>query len=284
MATSSNNAFPAFCERKTLDAIGAATPPYVTGLERQEPQLIGVGNAWSSTKFDGCFYVTPPEQRARPSCSLVFVQSSDGNTGARNPTALGGGETDKHVVYEGLSRVAADAVLAGANTVRGGKIVFSVWHPELVDLRRSLGCSRHPVQIVATLSGLDLGAGLLFNVPELSVVLLTTAVGAARMKSDLNARPWIRTIEMKDPERPDEAFGALRNLGMRQISCVGGRTLARVLLACDLLDDVYLTSSPKPGGEAGTPMFTRDLYARLVVRKHGTANEAGVVFEHFHLS
>ena len=30
----------------------------------------------------------------------------------RNPPALGGGEADKHVIYEGLSRAAADAVLS----------------------------------------------------------------------------------------------------------------------------------------------------------------------------
>jgi len=52
-------------------------------------------------------------------CSLVFVQAADGNTVASDPALLGGGQTDKHIVYEGLSRVAADAVLAGARTVRG---------------------------------------------------------------------------------------------------------------------------------------------------------------------
>ena len=84
--------------------------------------------------------------------------------------SLGGGETDKHLIYEGLSRVAADAVLAGAETIRGGDIVLSVWHPELVALRASLGLPRHPIQIVATLRGLELDAACMFNVPELPVV------------------------------------------------------------------------------------------------------------------
>jgi len=52
----------------------------------------------------------------------VFVQSRDGNTGARDPSSLGGGDTDKHLIYEGLSRVASDAVVAGAETIRGGNI------------------------------------------------------------------------------------------------------------------------------------------------------------------
>ena len=82
--------------------------------------------------------------------SLVFVQSRDGNTVADNPSTLGGGDTDKHLVYEGLSRVDADAVLAGAATARSERMVFSVWHPELVALRCSLGHRRHPAQVVVT--------------------------------------------------------------------------------------------------------------------------------------
>ena len=36
----------------------------------------------------------------------------------------GGRDTDTHPIYEGLPRVTADAVLAGAETVRGGDILF----------------------------------------------------------------------------------------------------------------------------------------------------------------
>ena len=73
-----------------------------------------------------------------PAIDLVFVQSRDSNTVADNPSTLGGGDTDEHLVYEGLSRVDADAVLAGAATARSERMVFSIWHPELVALRCSL--------------------------------------------------------------------------------------------------------------------------------------------------
>ena len=73
-----------------------------------------------------------------PSANLVFVQSRDGNTVDGDPSVLGGGEADKHLIYEGLSRVAADAVLAGARTIRGGDLVLSMWRPELVALRGRL--------------------------------------------------------------------------------------------------------------------------------------------------
>ena len=135
-----------------------------------------------------------------PATGLVFVQSRDGNTGARNPSSLGGGETDKHLIYEGLSRVAADGVLAGAETIRGSQVLFSVWHPELVELRAAMGLPRHPIQIVATLGGLKFDDTLLFNVPELPVIVISTEVWVEKMKEDLARRPWIRTIAMPHPD------------------------------------------------------------------------------------
>ena len=95
-------------------------------------------------------YASPSHDPDVPTTNLVFVRSRDGNTGARNPTLLGGGNTDTHLIYEGLSRVAADAVLSGAETIRGGHFIFSTWLPELVALRGSKGLPRHPTIWPAT--------------------------------------------------------------------------------------------------------------------------------------
>src|SRR6187551_1227226 len=113
--------------------------------------VTGIGNAWSREYFDGPFYLfaAPPD---RPAISLVFVQTRDGNTAAPNPEDLGGGPTDKHLIYEGLSRVAADAVLAGASSV-GHSVFFTVNRPELVALRLELGLPRHPAQMVISNDG-----------------------------------------------------------------------------------------------------------------------------------
>jgi riboflavin biosynthesis pyrimidine reductase len=206
------------------------------------------------------------------------VQSSDGNTVAADPSALGGGETDKHLVYEGLSRVAADAVMAGAETVRDGRVVFSVWHPELVALRQSLGLPRHPTQIVATLRGLQFDGKRLFDEPSLRVILLTVPSCSDVMDDQLARRPWITRVVMPTPNHLRHAFQDLRRLGVERMSCVGGRTLARQLLQAGLIQDVYLTTSPRPGGQPNTPLEIGD--ADLVVRKHGTDADNGVVFEH----
>lgn len=272
--------FAAFAERKEREAIAAPLPPYVTDIENRDDQMLGIGNAWSKRLFDGPFYLSPPADVRRAACSLVFVQSRDGNTGARNPSALGGGETDKHLIYEGLSRVAADAVLAGAETIRGGHIVLSVWHPELVRLRESLAKRRHPTQIVATLQGLDFEHGLLFNVPEVPIILLTVGACTSLMRDPLAARPWITPIVMDKPADLPKALERLRALGIERVSAIGGRTLATQLIDAGLVQDVYLTTSPREGGEANTPMYPQPLNGRVVVRKRGTGPEEGVVFEH----
>jgi riboflavin biosynthesis pyrimidine reductase len=272
--------FVELAERKIQAALTAELPPYVTETDARAPELLSVGNAWTRLLFDGDFYLSPPPAPTLPACNLVFVQSSDGNTGARHPSTLGGGESDKHLIYEGLSRVAVDAVLVGAQTVRGGTIVFSAWHPELVNLRASLAKPRHPAQIIATLRGMDVERELIFNVPEVPVFLLTSPDGGAEMRKALSARPWITPITLNGPDQLHAGFEQLRQFGIERISCVGGRHLAAGLIDAGLVQDVYLTTAPRPGGEPKTPISSKPLRGRVIVRKRGTGRETGVTFEH----
>jgi riboflavin biosynthesis pyrimidine reductase len=69
-------------------------------------------------------------------------------------------------------------------------------------------------------------------------------------------------------------------MGVERISAVGGRRLAAELIDAGLVQDIYLTTSPIIAGELGTPMYSRPLDLRTVVRKRGTLHETGVVFEH----
>jgi 5-amino-6-(5-phosphoribosylamino)uracil reductase len=266
--------------RKTSEARAADIAPFVTERDQAGDSFAVIGNAWSRAMFGGLFYVSPSSADDVPSTNLVVVQSRDGNTVTRDPSEFGGGETDKHLIYEGLSRVAADAVLAGAGTVREGGLVLSIWRPELVALRAAMALPRHPVQVVATLHGIALEDSLMFNVPELPVILVTVARGAAAMREALRTRPWIRLVVMDHPLDLPAAFRELRRLGIERMSCIGGRTLAKPLLDTGLIQDVYLTTGTKTGGEPGTPLYDKPLHGREVVRKNGTGPDAGVVFEH----
>ena len=258
--------------------------PFTTSLEHPNDGLEAIGNDWSRALFDGAFYLSPAVSPDLPATSLVFVQSRDGNTVSANPSKLGGGAIDLHLVYEGLSRVAADAVLAGAGTVRGGQLVFSTWHPELVALRTALGLPRHPVQMVATLRGLPIDEALLFNVPDLRVILITVAAVLDTMTGALRERPWIEPMVMESAADLPDVLRQVRRAGVRRISCVGGRTLARALIDMALIQDLFLTTGRNNGGEPGTSLYPRALSGDVVVRKLGTGADTGVVFEHLKLA
>jgi hypothetical protein len=122
--------FEIHCRQREKLAITARLSGFRTLAEETSgKEVVPIGNDWTRRLFDGDFYRSPRGAAGRPLTSLVFVQSRDGNTVASDPTTLGGGETDQHLIYEGLSRVDADAVMAGAGTARGENTVFSVWHP-----------------------------------------------------------------------------------------------------------------------------------------------------------
>lgn len=166
-------------------------------------------------------------------------------------------------------------------------MVMAIWHPELVALRTSLGLERYPAQVVATRSGdLDLESALLFNVPELRVFILTDDTGAEGLEPHTRRRPWIRVLS---GGRESDVIAGLKTLranhGMTRVSCIGGRTLTTQLIDADVVQDLYLTTSPKPGGEPNTPFYTgaQPLNTTLVVSKAGRDEETGVRFEHLRL-
>ena len=277
--------FDDYCRAKEHAAVAASLPPYKTAaIDLQFGTFRAIGNTWSRMLFDGNFYRSTYVNLDIPVTNLVIVESQEGNTGAHDPATLGGGQTDKHLIYEGLSRVDVDAVFAGATTARSDELVFSVWHPELVALRRDLGRTRHPAQvIVSSRSALHIETALMFQVPEIPVYLVTTSDAASSLRLQVATRPWIEVI---DGGQPLSMRRALRQLRMRRIeamSAIGGRTTARALLSEHVVHDLYLTTSAKEGGEPHTPLVDAPLNAPAVVIKRGTGPEEGVRFVHYAL-
>ena len=279
--------FLQFADRKTREAEHAAISPLVTlergGLDRD---LRGIGSEWTRRQYDGDFALFPLPARL-PAISLVFVQSRSGNTGAESPDELGGGPTDKHLIYEGLSRVAADAVLAGASTTAGTNVFFSLWHPELVALRRSLGLPRHPAQIVLSGRGeIDVEGTLLFNVPEVPVFVIAGAIGRDRCADAFARRPWITVVPLAR-DGLDAALALLRaEHGIQRISCIGGRATASALIDARLVQDLCLTTTARAAGEPDTPFYTgrRAPSFEAITRKRGTDLTEPILFEHLALT
>lgn len=275
--------FETYCQRREKEALSADLPGFYTIEDKAAGYaLVRLGNDWTRGLFDGDFFRTPGTFGDLPSTSLVFVQSRNLNTVAGDPSMLGGGHTDKHLVYEGLSRVDADAVLAGAATARGESMVFSVWHPRLVDLRLSLAKPRHPAQIVVSGRGnVPIERGLMFDEPTLPVFLVTKSPAAAALRARLRDRPWVEVVDAGDPVSLPAAFRHLRARGLRVISAIGGPHTATALLRDGLIDDIYLTTSPIDAGEPHTPFYEGpSLNLARVVLKAGRGPDEGVRFEH----
>ncbi len=241
--------------------------------------VIAIGNDWSRQYYDGPFHLFQLPDHL-PAVSLVFVQSRNGNTGADNPADLGGGPTDKYLIYEGLSRVAADGVMAGASTI-GRSVFFTITHPELVALRHELRLPRHPAQIVVSERGhVDLSSRV-FSTPDVPVFLLAGDKGIEKTAADLQARPWITIIPIHG-DLPAALLRLRRDHGVSRISAVGGRVLATSLVDAGLVQDIYLTTSAIDGGEAGTPWYAGPMapQLQLIVSKREDVGEAPIQVEH----
>jgi riboflavin biosynthesis pyrimidine reductase len=277
--------YPAFVAEKGRAAVESPVGHLVTEEHWTDEGLIDIGNAWTRDHFDDGFWISPVP-RDLPAVSLVFVQSRDGNTAAENPADLGGGDTDLHLIYEGLSRVAADAVLAGATTA-SGRVFFSVWRPEIAALRESLGLPRHPAQIVMTREGrLDLDGTLLFNVPSVPVFILAGDRLPERVARAVADRPWITLVPIEHDDLR-ASIAALCHYGIRRISAVGGRSAASSLIDAGVVQDLYITTSAIATGQPWTPFYTgrQHIQQRLVVRKRSEPDvDPPIVFEHFTLA
>jgi riboflavin biosynthesis pyrimidine reductase len=111
------------------------------------------------------------------------------------------------------------------------------------------------------------------------VIVVASSAGAAVLRRRLPGRPWIDVIDAGTPVDLPRALGHLRDRGIHAISAIGGRRTAGALLHADLVSELYLTTSPKSGGEPATPMTTSPLPPhRVVVEKAGRGEEESVRF------
>lgn len=274
--------FGVFCRRKTAAADAATIPQLRTVINRASHfDLVPIGGAWCHERFDGPFWTSAVADR--PAVSIAFVQSRDGNTVTDDPASLGAGDTDTHLIYEGLSRIAVDGVAVGARTLHPESF-FSVWRRELVDARIAGGLPVHPAQIVLTRDGqVDIDHTRLFNVRDVPVYVLTSHAGRERLERPLHARPWVEAIVADGPDALAQQMNELFRRGQHRISCVGGRLTASSFVDAGLAQDLYLTTSPQEGGAPHTPWYVgrRPPALDRVLAKTWEEPKGVVRFEHF---
>jgi riboflavin biosynthesis pyrimidine reductase len=188
------------------------------------------------------------ETRERPYLLLNMIATTDGRATVGGRSGPLGGRADKELLY-GL-RTAVDAVMAGAGTVRAERYGQLIRDDRGRRIRRDRGLAEEPLAcIVSGRLALDSGIPLLTE-PGTRVAILTPS--EASLPQDCRAEiSYVRSARDGKLDLPAAMAELCERLGVRTLLCEGGPHLNAQLLAHGLVDELFLTLSPKlSGGDA----------------------------------
>lgn len=214
----------------------------------------------------------------RPYVISNFVETLDGVVSYKIPGQSGGdpisgGSAEDHFLM-GLLRAASDAVLIGSGTfrdtssnVRPPLAIYPEAKPLYAKLREKLGKSPAPLKVILTASGnLNLDDPT-FHSKKVSVVVITSNTGAARLASasaDKFTTALVRSTGEADTTTPAEVLRILfKEFGVRLLLHEGGPEIFGQFLKANLIDTQFLTIAPQlvGRGEAGQrPSFVGSEY------------------------
>jgi riboflavin-specific deaminase-like protein len=181
---------------------------------------------------------------------MNFVATLDGRATIEGRSGPIGDQVDREI-FHGL-RTQADAIMVGANTLMVERYAQLVKSRVLAGRREQEGLDRVPLAVVVSgaLSVDPVESPLLQDAGARAVIITGAQTTADAVPAQLDV------ITLGDVGGTLD--GALRKLreehGVRSVLCEGGPTLFHALLAEDLVDELFLSLSPKLVG--GDPAFT----------------------------
>ena len=203
-----------------------------------------------------------PRHSTRPHVVGNFVTTLDGVVSLGIPGKAGGGEISGFNPHDrmvmGLLRAVADAVIIGAGTLRAAS-PNHLWtadyiYPPLAEsyqhLRRALGKTEPPLNVVVTASGeVDLERRL-FRSGEVESLIVTTVDGAQHLH-DRQLPPSVHVAAAAE-RAPLSARAVLDAVGRTKPSELvlveAGPHLMSDFFAERLLDELFLTLAPQVAG------------------------------------
>lgn len=211
-------------------------------FERDGLPLFGLPAALAET-YGGDFGLNRPELYAN------FVSSADGVValpGGRDSGRVVSGDNEPDRFIMGLLRAAADAVLIGAGTFRKteGDCFPETAYPAagglFAELRKQLGLRPHPLLVVVTASGnIDPAQPALRD-----SLVITTPHGEGRLRGTLPGGARVAVLGAQHIDGRS-LLGFLHAQGLQVVLTEGGPSLVGQLLAEGLIDELFLTSSPR---------------------------------------
>jgi riboflavin biosynthesis pyrimidine reductase len=189
----------------------------------------------------------PSQPPLRPRVLLNMVATADGRATLGGRSGPLSGPADR-ALFHGL-RAAVDAVLAGAGTVRAERYGRIIPDPARRALRRERGLSEEPLACIVS-GRLELDADIpLLGEPDARVAILTAS--AAGLPATAAHVDYVRTRgEDGLLDLPAGLKALAERFAVSVLLCEGGPHLSCQLLADGLVDELFLTVSPKlAGGE-----------------------------------
>lgn len=217
----------------------------------------------------------PPD---RPYLVLNMVSSLDGKATIDWRTRGLSSDLDRRL-FHGL-RTQADAVMVGAGTARIERYGRMAKTDELRERRAREGLEPEPLAVVVS-ARLDLPADLpLLQEPEQRVVIATAS--DARLQG---VRAQVQYEQVSD-DLPLLMARLREEHGIRSVLCEGGPTLNSHLLAAGVVDELFLSLSPKLAGGAAalTIVAGRELVEPAELQLLSVAEGGGDLFTRWRIA
>jgi len=191
-----------------------------------------------------------PTRPARPYLALNMVSTLDGRANVEGRSGPIGDRADS-LLFHGL-RTTVDAVMAGAGTIRVERYRRLVREEPARRVRRERGLTDEPwACIVSGRLDLPLDTPILRD-PTARVAILTASAASLPLEEGSAEVHYVRTARDGLLDLP-AAMNELRTrFGVRTVLCEGGPHLNSHLLRQGLVDELFLSLSPKLAG--GDPM------------------------------
>jgi riboflavin biosynthesis pyrimidine reductase len=209
-------------------------------------QLIGPSAECSALEALAGWRDEPARDPRRPRVALNMIASIDGRVTVDGHSAGLGGPADRELFH--ALRSQADAVMAGAGTVRSERYGALIRDPAVRERRLAAGLAAQPLAVIVSAElDLDPAIGLLADA-ESHVVIL----GA----SERSLGPSAASVEYIRTDSLADGLSELRErFGVGVLVCEGGPTLNAGLASAGVIDELFLALAPYLGGDGGRTLF-----------------------------
>ena len=194
-------------------------------------------------------------KRDRPFVTANFAMTADGRISTRNLTPADfSSKLDKRRLVE--IRAKCDAVMASAKTIASDNMTMGLPAEELRAARVGKGMTPYPTRVLLTNSGKISPDLRLFTKDFSPIVIYSTEQMPAPVREALSGKATLHLHPGKRVD-PNEMLRSLRrDHGVKRLVCEGGAQIFRALLEAELVDELYLTITPRVFGGRRAPTLT----------------------------